>query len=228
MRVPPGRTLNRITVAEYGFDQARRGWVLLQRGAPIPSVATAEAQSAAYRWQLKAGAGVRFLQIWATDSTGAVTSYPYQTFINLVPESTRVDRGKVDVYRFALHAGEQFDVQLTSTSGDADLAIWGPIGDTSMRWVSNSRGGTDQVTLVAPVDGVYQVEVRGYTRADYRLSTVVEVAAVLSGTSLANVFNTAEVVDDKPLPEAPAISVDDAPALENDQSLRVFLPLIRR
>lgn len=221
-QMPAGVTLAQVTVAEYGFDAGHGQWALLQRGALAP------ATQGGYHWELAAGAGVRYLQIWIADSAGTHASYPYQTFINRTPAQASLAQRKTDVYRFALSAGEQLSVRLAMTRGDADLYVWGPAGDTSMRWVGNSRGRSDQVSLTAPVDGLYQVEVYGFSQAVYELTTTrgAAVAGEREGPAAAGL--SAADTEAKPLPEAPSISLDSAPEDRAASRATVYLPLIVR
>ena len=220
-QLPSGRSVGRVKVAEYGFDPARKAWALL-RQAQLPATA-----DGTYSWELAAGSGVRYLQTWVIDSTGTTTSYPYQSFINLAPSAATLERGKIHVYRFALSAGQAFEATITAERGDADLYVWGPLGDTTMRWVSNGRGATDQIQLTVPVDGVYQVEVFGYTQTTYRLT----VAGALTSAGETPALAAAPVAEqdpDKPLPNAPAVAIDSAPEVVSTASIRVHLPMIRR
>ena len=219
IQVPSGQTLDQVTVAEYGFDPQHNLWHLLQRGRPT-SVATG-----GYRWTLRPGAGVRYLQVWATDSAGTTSSYPYQTLINVVPERIALEHEHTDVYRFALHAGESFTAQVAVLDGDADLYVWGPSGDSTMRWVSNGRGDSEQVNFTAPVNGVYQVEVRGYSHAAYRLTVTHGTATPVATMTAATVTALA---DDKVVADLPAIALDSAPTLSVSNNTVVFLPLIIR
>ncbi|NTW02369.1 MAG: hypothetical protein HGA19_14000, partial [Oscillochloris sp.] len=125
VQVPTGQTLDQLIVAEYGFNAEHNLWKLLQRGAPTSNA------TGGYGWTLKSGAGVRYLQVWATDSAGTTSSYPYQTFINLIPDTITVDHRHTNVYRFALSADETFKVQVDVQHGDPDLYVWGPSGDST-------------------------------------------------------------------------------------------------
>jgi hypothetical protein len=96
------------------------------------------------------GAGVRYLQVWATDSAETTSSYPCQTFINLIPASVDLEHRHSDVYRFGLSAEESFSAWVVMLQGDADLYVWVPAGDNTMRWVSNTRGDSS-TTVYLPV-----------------------------------------------------------------------------
>lgn len=214
-QLPTGTSLGTLTVAEYGVDVARKSWTLLQRQT-LPA-----SPDGSYVWQLKPGAGIRYLQVWATDASGTTSSYPYQTFINLAPPNAELPRAQVHVYRFALQAGQTFTAGITASRGDADLYVWGPAGGASMRWASTTRGASDQVTLVAPVDGTYQVEVHGYAASRYQLS--VSEAAAPAGIAAAPAQ-----ADDETLLDLPAISVDSVPEFSLEARTLLFLPLIVR
>jgi hypothetical protein len=208
---------------QYGFDAQHDVWKLLQREAPTRTA------TGGYSWTLKPGAGVRYLQVWATDSARTISSFPYQTFINLLPDSADVEQRHTDVYRFALSAGERFTAQVAILDGDADLYVRGPSGDSTMRWVSNGRGNSEQVSFIAPVNGVYQVEVRGHRQATYQLTVTHGPLApqALSAPARANA-STSVVVDDKEISNAPAISLDSTPTFTSPGNTIIFLPLVTR
>lgn len=219
-RLPEGRTLGRVTVAEYGFDAGRKAWSLLQR-AVLPAAGDQ------YAWELAPGSGVRYLQVWVTDSTGTVSSYPYQALINLAPAAAELDRGEVAVYRVALDAGQTLTASVTAAHGDADLYVWGPTGDAAMRWVSNGRGSSDEVRFAAPLSGLYQIEVHGHTDATYQLS-LNESLSLATSTKAAIDAALADQADDKTLFDAPAVSVDSAPTYAALTGWRLYLPALYR
>ncbi|HRJ42430.1 MAG TPA: PPC domain-containing protein, partial [Caldilineaceae bacterium] len=92
--------------------------------------------------------------------------------IDYNPASDSVLAGQVRVYRRTVAAGQSLQVSVETLSGDADLYVWQPDGNRS--WVSNNDGlALDEVTLLAPQSGDYQIEVFGYQTSQYRLSVVV-------------------------------------------------------
>ena len=128
--------------------------------------------------------------------------------------------------------------------GDPDLYIWPPDHQSRGPWVTNLRDAVDEIGFVAPLPGVYQMEVTGFTPATYR--TVVEVRA--GGPRLAPAVNS-NLDPSKPLREKPyvpvslvpfsryAVPLGPLPAATNQPPsppqlppalLRLFLPGVRR
>lgn len=103
------------------------------------------------------------------------------------------------------------------------LYIWGPNGD---RWYSNNPTTTvDTVVFKAPETGTYQIEVHGYTDAEYSLNFGTTVAREAS-------FHAGE----KPLPDVAAVPLDswpefydlDTPPVTDSGVYTLFLPTIVR
>ncbi len=101
---------------------------------------------------------------------GNISLYPYRAYINYLPPSDHVGQGQVRVYRQTVGAGQTLTVRVTPISGDPDLYVWPPDWPIRPPWASYSSSGVDEVSLSAPVNGVYQIEVYGYTAADYQIS----------------------------------------------------------
>lgn len=191
---------------EHQYDPATGEWMratpALVRSSDWRPYTT---PSSRYDWQLSSTPGVKYLQAWAADGAGRLSRLPYQAFVNYIPASDSLARDEARVYRYALRAGEQLTARVETMSGDADLYVWSSDPDVPP-WASNLSSGADEVSFVAPDEGVYQVEVRGSRAATYRLAVT-----VTQGTVTAQA--TAGVNADKPLPEAPAVPVDSAPSL---------------
>lgn len=189
-----------------------------------------------YPWALLPVAGAHYLQAWASDNAGNVSLYPYQRYINYLPPTDHVARDQTRVYRQDLVAGQVMTVTVTPISGDPDLYIWAPDWQSEGRppWVSNMSGTVvDQCSVEAPISGTYQIEVYGYTSADYQLEVQVSSGAGLTR----QVLSASEVsgVGSKLVPSAPVIAVDSIPsdvgvALPSiDITNRfVYLPLVLR
>lgn len=211
---------------EQQYDPTTGAWVRAS-AAPIRSSDWLAYAGAAtrYDWQLGAAAGVTYLQAWAADGAGRLARLPFQTFINYIPPSDSLAPGGARIYRYTLRAGQQLTAHLDSLSGDADLYIWSNDPDAAP-WASNLSGGADEIGLVAPAEGIYQVEVRGYTAATYKLT-------VTPGARAAQV--TAGGIDpSKTTPAQPIAPVDSAPALRQTPPVgpsvdhKLYLPLVRR
>jgi hypothetical protein len=121
-----------------------------------------------------------------------------------------VARNQARIYRRDLEAGESLNVQLKPQSGDPDLYIWPPDwAEGRPPWVSNLEGkADDSLTFVAPVKGTYQIEVYGYTRAEYELTIQEGQLQAQAGRRL---LRPGAISGIKWPRVAPAISPDNAP-----------------
>ena len=104
--------------------------------------------------------------------------------------------------------------------------MWAPDHETRPPWVSNKETGVDEVTFSVEVDGTYQVEVYGFTDAEYRLR--VEVADSVNAASVTTRSG------DKPVRSQPLVPVASEPGEDvaippAGQSVReIFLPVVQR
>jgi hypothetical protein len=158
-----------------------------------------------YMWNLLPTAGLKYLQVWAADGAGNLSIQPFKAYINFAPATQRVRENQRKVYRYRVVDGQTLTARLEPVSGDPDLYLWAPDHDTRPPWVSNLREGVDDLSISAPISGVYQVEVFGFSAAEYRLfvdvATGVSVAAVTGG-----------IDPDKPTPTVPPVDNAGAPA----------------
>ena len=110
-------------------------------------------------WALHPTPGTHYIQTWVADASGNVSA-PRQAWIDLYHDNIPIQRYETHPYRLRLAAGNRIRMRLTSTSGDADLYVFGPhdvfIGS------SENSAPVDEVTFTATQDGVYQIEVEGY------------------------------------------------------------------
>ena len=162
---PAPGTVASLFFIEYEYSQGANQWVPAQI-SPWLDYPTTRAN---YGWTLLPSIGMHYLQAWAMDRAGNISLLPYKAFITYNPPLHRVGQDQVQVYRYELQAGEQVLVRVQPNSGDPDLYVWAPDHATRPPWVSNLRTGVDDVSFVAPVAGVYQVEVYGFSAAEYQL-----------------------------------------------------------
>jgi hypothetical protein len=223
----PERSIQSVLMKEYMVDQTSGHWIEAQQS----DWRDYDGTPATYAWTLAPPSGVKYLQVWAKDDQGSISRFPYQAFINYVPEQATLAEGAGRVYRYALNAGEQVTVRVDPASGDPDLTVWAP-GDMQQQtpWVSNLREAPDVITVAAPVDGVYQIEVTGYTAATYNL-TVERTPAV---QVVSPVDAISRLDPDKAVRTTPLVLVDSEPAFEQpvsetpDTERQLFLPLVIR
>lgn len=195
---------------EYGYDAQTGGWAPVQPTLVRTTDWKPYAGGATrYPWQLRTAGGVAYIQAWAANAAGQISAFPFQAFINHLPSSDSLTEGQARIYRYTLRAGDQITVHLDSLQGDADLYLWPPDSDVSGPIVSNLRGAADEINILAPMDGLYQIEVRGYSATTYRLT--IETSA--NSNPALQTLATGGVDATKPQPTQPAVPVDNAPSL---------------
>jgi hypothetical protein len=211
---------------EYHYNPATKAWAQATSTAQQASGWVAATDTGRYELQLNSTAGVKYLQAWAADSAGQPSRLPYQSFINYIPASDKLARNETRIYRYTVRVGERLTARAESSSGDADVFIWSSNPDVPP-WASNLSSAADQVSLVAPADGSYQIEVRGHSAASYRLTVT-----VASGSSAPPAAGG--IAPGKPVPSQPTVPVDSAPSIRQATPLgpateqRIYVPVVRR
>lgn len=202
--------IDQLYFVEYLFNQAAGIWEPVQTSGWQPFGAN-------WDWSLVAQGGLRYMQAWVSDKVGNVTRYPYVQRFNYIRPCEAVGRNGTRTYQQDLQAGDILEVQVTPCSGDPDLYIWPPDWDTDGRppWVSNQEHeATEYISMTVPVDGVYQVEVYGFTpsRFDIQMDahTGVVAAADISAASAGDVVHVNAA---KQAPTEPVLPANSAPLL---------------
>jgi len=216
---PGGEGVSDLRYVEFEYSQGARLWIPVQDSGWV-SYTIAHAR---HPWTLTPVGGIHYLQAWARDGAGNVSHYPYQQSINYLPVSEWVGRDQTRIYRQALAQGAPLRVTLTPFEGDPDLYVWPPDWQAGRPpWVSNRSGvQVDEVAFAAPVSGVYQIEIYGYTAAQYQLSIRV------GATMAAFARQSAAGVVDKPWPHSPALPIADEPPRDLPRErFAIFLPLV--
>ena len=165
-----------LLYVEYQYIQSRHDWMPVAQSGWLPYAAA----SVDYAWKLQPGAGVHYIQVWLADFGGFVAPTSGMAFINLKPAPTHVAAQEVNIYHYALNSGESLLVRLTSLSGDADLYIWGP--DGSLIDKSETGEAVEEIQFTVTSTGTHQIEVEGYSSANYNLA-IVPMAATSPGSS---------------------------------------------
>jgi len=143
-------------------------------------------------WSLAPQGGLRFLQAWASDGRANVSRYPFQQQVNYVRSCEYVARDGARTYRQSLARGDVLQVEVVPCQGDPDLYVWPPDWeDGRPPWVSNLYAGTEALSITAPVSGVYEIEVYGYTAARYSIQIEPQPASALALTGTEAAFYTA-------------------------------------
>lgn len=188
-----------------------------------------------YPWQFTEAPGLRYLQIWAVDRAGNISLTPKRSYSNYIPATLKVGAGSAQILRYELAAGDQVDIQLQPVSGDPDLYLWAPDAITLPRlpWYSNqAETHPDQLTLIAPVAGVYQLEIEGYTATEFEL--IVQITPASRATI--GTAQSARREGAKPVRSTPIISLSTMPGEQfslnppttTQSQNQLYLPLIQR
>ena len=205
----PSSGLKSLLFQEYEYSQSSSQWVPVKNSGWLDY----ETARANHNWTLLPNAGVKYLQAWASDQAGNVSIYPFRAFVNYGPPTDRVGTDQVRIYRFELKVGDVLTAQIDPVSGDPDLYVWPPDAETRSPRVSNLSGDAiEDVSWAAPVAGVYQVEVYGYSASEYRLTVNITPAARGRG-----VLPVENVNPDKTLRSQPLIGASNTPG--NQQAL---------
>jgi hypothetical protein len=191
--------------------------------------------------------GLRYLQAWGADAAGNISVLPALFDLTYIPDSDEVEAGEIRVYRRKVAGGACLDVRITpaAPSMDPDLYVWGPTGDLA-GFSLEGAGMVDRVTVQPADAGVYQIEVEGFTAADYSIQIdVSEHCNGLRNTQPnAVTAKTPRTVPVLPVDEAPG--AEDAPAPQeeiiqyltfllvttadqrNNQAPGIYLPMLTR
>ena len=224
----PGSGVARLYFVEYEYSQAANQWTPVRQSGWL-EYASANSN---YSWQLLPTSGMKFLQVWAADGAGNISVFPGKAYVNFAPAVQRVRLNQRRVYGYPLTNGQALTARLEPVSGDPDLYLWAPDHATRPPWVSNLRQGVDDLSIEAPVSGIYQVEVFGYSAAEYRL--IVNTGAVVEAVSGAETAGGRDPSKEEIIPSQPLLAIEDEPAqglgLPTPGQIQppVLLPLIRR
>ena len=194
---------------EFEYNAGNRLWLPVQDSQWLDY---AQARQN-YRWLLSPVGGNHYLQAWAKDNAGNISTFPYQTSVDYLPPVDQVGRDQTRFYRRALKTGDSLAVTVQPLSGDPDLYIWPPHWKSGAPpWVSNLTGlATDAMVIPSlPVSGVYQIEVYGYAPAAYTIEILVNgVPSQRQGVVNGQPLLTADA--SKPTPVAPLLDPGNAP-----------------
>ncbi len=224
----PTSGIEGVAFVEYAYAPEAGAWRIVQSSAWLPY----QAAPARYEWQLQAAPGLKYLQAWAKDKAGNISLFPYTRYINYAPPILQVNRESIQILRFGVQAGDRLTIRLLALQGDPDLYLWPPDHQEGRPpWVSNLRGSIDAVSLIAPVTGNYQIEIYGFTFAEYQLQIIQEPApATAAGDAGAD---EGGIDPSKARFTQPWVKLTSVPAtsqaflLLTGQGYKTFLPLIR-
>jgi hypothetical protein len=218
-----GSGMGSMFFVELEFAQAAMQWVPVQASGWL-------SYTTHYTWTLVPVAGIRYMQAWAADRAGNISLYPYKDRINYLLPSDRVAMGQVKLYRQYVGTGQTLTVIVNPISGDPDLYIWPPTEGAPAR-VSNDSTGVDQVSIVATASGTYQIEVYGYTAAEYMISINVSGGAARPAAGQQDVQSIHAAKPSRPEPLIPVtneplgqMAVPSAPVTGDIH--KIYLPLV--
>lgn len=198
-----GSGVRAVYLVEYEFARGAGRWTPVQWSGWLDYTG----DPTVYTWRLLPSPGVRYLYAWAADNSGNISPQPLSGLINFAhPNDDALEAGETRLYRYRLQESEQMLAFVIPGQGDPDLYIWPPDHQSRGPWVTNLRDAVDEIGFVAPLPGVYQMEVTGFTPATYR--TVVEVRA--GGARLSPAANS-NLDPTKPLRGKPYVPVSLLP-----------------
>jgi uncharacterized protein YegL len=177
----PNTGVARMNFVEYLFNDAAGVWIPVQVSGWQPF---AEAS----HWDLYPEGGMRFLQAWVSDGAGNISRYPNFKYINYIKPCAAVSRDGVRIYRQNVETGDILHVEVAPCNGDPDLYIWPPYWEQgNPPWVKNEYGDAiEQLSIPITTTGEYQIEVYGYTSAQYNINIEVEKATTSTFQALLN------------------------------------------
>ncbi len=167
-----GAGVRSVFLVEYEYARGAGRWTPVQWSGWLDYTGN----PTEYPWKLLPSPGARYLYVWAADNGGNLSAEPFVALINYAhPNDDGLEEGETRLYRYRLQESEQMLAFVIPGQGDPDLYVWPPDHRSRGPWVTNLRDAVDEIGFVAPVSGIYQMEVTGFTEATYR--TVVEVRA---------------------------------------------------
>ncbi|RLT36869.1 MAG: hypothetical protein DWI57_14290, partial [Chloroflexi bacterium] len=179
----PSSGLKSVLYKEFEYNQNTAQWLPIKSSGWLPY----ESNRINKSWELAPASGLKYMQAWAADNAGNIALFPFKGYINYIPPSERVGTNQTRSYFFTLTVGQRLTARVTPSTGDPDLFVWSP-NQNAPPYVSNLSGGLEEVSFVATVAGLYQVEVYGYAKSDYQLEvTITAGAAARTGSQVGGV-----------------------------------------
>ncbi len=212
-----------IYLYEYEYNQPAAEWVQVQASGwtDLP-------KSGAFRWDLIPTPGLHYLKVWASDRAGNISALPGSLLLNYQPGKGKLAQGLLHLYRQELTAGETLRLDLTSTTGDADIYLWGP--DNTLVASSLLTSTLESITYQAVKGGMYQIEVFGYSSTDYELEITRSAPVLLALPAFAGAAPLV-LTAGKALPAAPVIALNNVPPDQAvlpypERKYNVFMPSV--
>jgi hypothetical protein len=220
---PAGGTgVAELRYVEFEYSQGAKQWVPVWDSNWILN---SQENANTFRRQLTSVGGIHYIQAWAKDGAGNISHYPYQQGIDYRPPTGKVGRDQTRNYRQELAVGASLEVKVKALAGDPDLYIWPPDWSSGRPpWVSNLTNQDDYFCFTAPVAGMYQIEIYGYSAAQF------ELAINASGNCANRTARQGGLNPAKSIPTQPIVDPNDQPPRSSDApasvSHAVFLPVV--
>ncbi len=208
-----GSRVTKTIFAEFVYSQTINTWVPVHTSEWMPFTGS----STTYPWKIDTTPGAHYLISWVSDQYGNISA-PYMTHINYNPGIIVVEQNQVSIYRLALQAGQTITATLTSISGDADIYAFSPLhldGNRVLVGASYSTGTEDKIVIHAAETGVFQLEIEGYSAAQFSLTLQI------AGTSSASQFAPSGIELAPVLPKSKARSI---PINSGDPAIDYSIP----
>ncbi|MBI3943720.1 MAG: hypothetical protein HY326_11960, partial [Chloroflexi bacterium] len=160
---PGGSGVGTMNIVEYSYDSQDGIWRQGQSSGWVGYANTHE-------WELSPGNGVKYLMAWFRDNAGNVSSEPAKTSINYLPPEAAIQQDEMQLFRVNLAQGTRVTITLQTITGDADLFVWQLGSQNAPDYYSISSGPEpDEISFIASVSGVYQIQVFGYQVSVFNL-----------------------------------------------------------
>ncbi len=222
-----GDSSNLVLITEYAFDPVQSNWQSYTGGVQLATTyIPADTLANGVSWQLVRTVGAHYILAGVVNDNGQSLSLPERALINYLPPQFDLAAGEVAVFRYILNAGDQLDVQLETLNGDADIVIWSG-DDPETAWVSNLAVGNDHIYLTAPLDGLYQIEIRAQMRSTVRL----HISSIAREQASPRADGSAGRDPGKELPSEPVVSLAAIPTsliTDPGTSHTIYIPIIGR
>lgn len=220
-----GHAMVFVLFVEYEYSLSAGQWIPTQQSGWLPHTT---AQS--YAWTLVDRPGMRYVQAWVADQTGHVRATPYQALVNVTAPTYQATRNQSRMYRYYLTKGERLTARVDTVYGDLDLYVWAPDTEQSL-WVSNqSDEAPEEISFVAHVSGVYQIEVDALTAAQYALDVSVTPDSAGPSNEI-QAIDVNKVLRPQPLvpvaSEPTKLTLPPVPVVFDLNRPRLYLPLLQ-
>ncbi len=222
-----GSKVTKALIAEFVYSQTLNAWTPVLASGWLPY----SGATSLYPWKMSAAAGAHYFIAWVSDQYGNVSN-PEMTVTNFNPDTVNVSQNQVVIYRLPLQEGQIVTATLTSLSGDADLYIFSPVhidGNRTPLAASFSTGSQDQAVFQTGASGIFQIEVEGYTAAQYHLEIQIAPAASPDHRAAGNA-----ILPSQPNSKARSVPINSSdPVAEYPipapyQFKQIFLPVLNR